>query len=623
MAIASLMPLPKYQAIANINGVLTPINNGYVYAYIAGTTTLKDTYTTADGTTPNANPVRLNARGEASIFLGAGAYDIKLCDSDNVEIWKQLNVRGSATVRNFTTYSELLANSGFQNGEFVNLTGYYASGDGGGNSFYWDSTSTATHNGGTVIKPTAVSGAGRWLAVNVYDVNVRQFGAKGDGVTDDTAAIVAAIAVATGSVIFHAGVYVVTKITINKVVKFLGVRGSSGAANVWPRLYLKDGTNTDMIHITTSGRLYADKIDFYGNKANQNLSGSQTSTGIYLEEDTTPTYIAANALQFTECLVRNFVSKAIHCEKNRNGGRLYFCFLIDVDDAAFILFGTDWYCAETEFGLCGGAALYTNFGTSNDFSLCEFYFTGTNAAYTATKSGIYIGDLVHVISITSSQINAAQHHGIECASSLLSGQYIISNNQIGNNGLAAVNTYSNISIGTNRAVIKGNVHWTLGQKPKYLIETTSTSRVHFDDVYSPISYVTAITNDETKLFNYGSYEGITFGDGGYFQSRKSTNDSIIRSYTNAESNEKFSIDRDGIHRWGAGGGTATDVALLRGGANVLALAADDCFKTGLNTTANRPNAASVGASSVFYDTTLSKPIWSDGTVWRDAAGTAV
>ena len=166
MAIASLMPLPKYQAIANINGVLTPINNGYVYCYIAGTATLKDTYTTADGTTPNDNPVRLNARGEASIFLGAGAYDIKLCDASNNEIWKQLNVRGSATVRNFTNYVELLANSGFQNGEFVNTTGYYSSGDGGGNSFYWDSTSAATHNGATVIKPTSVSGAGRWLAIN-------------------------------------------------------------------------------------------------------------------------------------------------------------------------------------------------------------------------------------------------------------------------------------------------------------------------------------------------------------------------------------------------------------------------------------------------------------------------
>jgi hypothetical protein len=40
------------------------------------------------------------------------------------------------------------------------------------------------------------------------------------------------------------------------------------------------------------------------------------------------------------------------------------------------------------------------------------------------------------------------------------------------------------------------------------------------------------------------------------------------------------------------------------------------------TTANRPAASSVGAGGEYYDTTLSKPIWSDGTTWRDAVGTA-
>ena len=189
MAIASLMPLPKYQAIANINGVLTPINNGYVYCYIAGTTTLKDTYTTAEGTTANSNPVRLNARGEASIFLGAGAYDIKLCDADNVEIWKQLNVRGSAFNRTFATYAENIANSGLIDGEFVNVLSYYTLGDGGYIPMYWSASSTATHNGGSVRKPTAVIGAGRWLAVNKFEFNVQQFGARGDGVNNDYAAI--------------------------------------------------------------------------------------------------------------------------------------------------------------------------------------------------------------------------------------------------------------------------------------------------------------------------------------------------------------------------------------------------------------------------------------------------
>ena len=40
-------------------------------------------------------------------------------------------------------------------------------------------------------------------------------------------------------------------------------------------------------------------------------------------------------------------------------------------------------------------------------------------------------------------------------------------------------------------------------------------------------------------------------------------------------------------------------------------------------TGGRPSASTVGAGTEVYDNTLKKPIWSDGSVWRDAAGTAV
>jgi hypothetical protein len=40
-------------------------------------------------------------------------------------------------------------------------------------------------------------------------------------------------------------------------------------------------------------------------------------------------------------------------------------------------------------------------------------------------------------------------------------------------------------------------------------------------------------------------------------------------------------------------------------------------------TGSRPTAASAGVGAMIYDTTLSKPIWSNGTVWKDAAGTTV
>lgn len=57
-----------------------------------------------------------------------------------------------------------------------------------------------------------------------------------------------------------------------------------------------------------------------------------------------------------------------------------------------------------------------------------------------------------------------------------------------------------------------------------------------------------------------------------------------------------------------------DGSLFMGAASVV--------QTGRAVTASRPApGGSVGA--MFYDTTLAKPIFSDGTVWRDAAGTAV
>lgn len=66
-----------------------------------------------------------------------------------------------------------------------------------------------------------------------------------------------------------------------------------------------------------------------------------------------------------------------------------------------------------------------------------------------------------------------------------------------------------------------------------------------------------------------------------------------------------------------------DTEVRRAAANVLATGTDDGFRTGSSITGSRPSAVTLGAGTQWFDTTLNKPIWSDGTVWRDAAGTAV
>jgi len=95
------------------------------------------------------------------------------------------------------------------------VRGYYAVGDGGGGLFSWNSSDTTTDNLGTIIIPNA-GGTGRWNRIFDKDgiYPVCYFGAKGDGTTDDTAAVSACITAAKANgypvVRFGAGTFKIT-----------------------------------------------------------------------------------------------------------------------------------------------------------------------------------------------------------------------------------------------------------------------------------------------------------------------------------------------------------------------------------------------------------------------------
>ena len=85
-----LTPNPKFQAFDNDGD---PLIGGKLYTYKAGTTTAQYSYSDMAGT-PNTNPVILDSRGEATVFLN-GAYKFILKTSADVTLWTLDNIKGA------------------------------------------------------------------------------------------------------------------------------------------------------------------------------------------------------------------------------------------------------------------------------------------------------------------------------------------------------------------------------------------------------------------------------------------------------------------------------------------------------------------------------------------------
>ncbi len=174
---AILSPPPKAQFL-DANGA--PLAGGKVYTYQAGTTTPLATYTTAGGTTPNANPVILDARGEADIWYAPGvSYKVVLRTSADALIWTVDNIAMSGSMAT-------------QNADNVSITGGTI---GSGVTFAGSITGTATNVTGTVA--VANGGTGATTAANART----NLGAAASGANTDITSLEQDVAiVATGTI---------------------------------------------------------------------------------------------------------------------------------------------------------------------------------------------------------------------------------------------------------------------------------------------------------------------------------------------------------------------------------------------------------------------------------------
>lgn len=175
------------------NGV--PLTGGKLYTYAAGTTTPTTTYTSNSGATPNTNPIILDSAGRTpnEIWLTEGvSYKFLLKTSTDVQIGSYDNISGVNDVASIisSVYANFASTSDNAKGDA--LIGFKQS----------DAS-------GFIPNSVARTVNGKLQEI----ISVKDFGAVGDGATDDSGAINAALVAcpAFGTVVFppSSGAYLI------------------------------------------------------------------------------------------------------------------------------------------------------------------------------------------------------------------------------------------------------------------------------------------------------------------------------------------------------------------------------------------------------------------------------
>ena len=371
------------------NGVI--LSGGKLYSYDAGTTTPQATYTSASGATAHTNPIILNSAGRVAtgeIWLTAGSnYKFALYTSTDVLIATYDNITG------------------------INGTGITS-----------NALNVTYDPAGTGAVATTVQAKLRQV------VSVKDFGATGNGSTNDSAAIQAAFN-ASNNIYFPTGTYLmntgVTKNSDNVMVNF-------GDA------VLKNGGAGFLFNFgTTSDTPIYDGLKIYGGKFEQ-VNPAATTNLNYIRVAGFKNYI------IRDCYMKNVSNGGIYIEAGTDNGLIDACTVIGATANSTI------------------RGIWLNGSTASDYQ--SFYMDDASLTRNATAFPVYA---VKNCRVTNCKV-ATTSYGIY---NMNTRDCVFENNYISDfGGLRGItiNTYSP------RAIIKNNTIVSTETSTGILVTQAST-----------------------------------------------------------------------------------------------------------------------------------------------------